>query len=231
MKKPKIIAIIGSTATGKTALAREIATKYNGELLSVDSRQVYKGMDIGTNKDPVEYGINLVNPDEHYSIGEFKPYAEGIIKEILEKGKVPILVGGTGLWVDAIIDNFSLEEGVPNGELHYEALKIGYQFDREELYTRIDARVDEMMEQGLEEEVKGLMEQYGCEISSMTGIGYRQLCQYFNGEIDREEAIRLIKRDSRHYAKRQVTWFKRDERIQWVKTKEQALKLVQSFLR
>ena len=141
---------------------------------------------------------------------------------------MPIVVGGTGLYIQALIDNFNFEG--EQGESEYDALQIAVVWPREELYEQIDSRVDKMIEKGLVEEVRGLRERYGCDIKSMTGIGYRQVCEYLDKKIDKEEMIRLIKRDTRHYAKRQMTWFKRDDRIHWVESKERARKLVLDHL-
>ncbi len=223
----KIIAIVGLTASGKSDLALQVAKKVGGELIAADSRTVYRGMDIGTAKTKDILGVDLVDPDEAFTVADFKTYAEQKIGEILDRGSIPILVGGTGLYIQAVIDNFGFDQ--TKGEAKYDALQIGIDVDREELYKRIDARVDKMIELGLVEEVRALRDKYGCDVKSMTGIGYRQVCQYLNGEIDLDEAIRLIKRDTRHYAKRQWTWFKRDDRIVWVKGVEEALKHIRTF--
>ncbi|MFH1404749.1 MAG: tRNA (adenosine(37)-N6)-dimethylallyltransferase MiaA [Patescibacteria group bacterium] len=322
--KQKIIAIVGTTAAGKTAIGVEIAKKFDGELISVDSRQVYCGMDIGTNKEDtspiVQWGIDIVDPSEDYCVADFKIYAEQKIKEIAGRGKLPILVGGTGLWLQAVIDNFDLSQAEPNpelrarleardlddlieeyeridpngaqvvdltnkrrvvralevvlstgksfvhqsgrGESKYNALQIGLKIDRDVLYERINARVDEMMQQGLLDEVCALRDKYGCtnkvgagfslrslwrslkaaatklkstntdfcNLPSMSGIGYRQLCKYLDGAIALEQAVEEIKKDTRNYAKRQITWFKRDERIRWVKGVGEAIELVNDFI-
>lgn len=309
--KQKVIAIVGPTTSGKTGLGIEIAKRWGGEVISVDSRQVYLGMDIGTAKskgtwarktflvDGVpHWGIDLVDPDESYSAADFKVYATKKINEILSRGKLPILVGGTGLWLKTVIDNLDLTStpadptlraqlesrtlsdlfheykqldpegaelidkknkrrvvralevtkltGKPwsqhqvVGEQMYDVLQIGLSVDREELNARIETRVDEMIVRGLVDEVRRLKDKYGCEVESMTGIGYRQVCTFLSGapteasaKVGRtklSEAIEEVKRDTRAYAKRQMTWFKRDERIIWVKPGESVDELVQHFL-
>ena len=228
----KIIAIVGQTASGKSRLALDLAREFDGELIAADSRTIYKGMNIGTAKSQqdeiAEWGIDLVSPDEKFNAFDFKEYAEQKIQDIINRGKLPIVVGGTGLYIQALIDNFNFEG--EQGESEYDALQIAVVWPREELYEQIDSRVDKMIEKGLVEEVRGLRERYGCDIKSMTGIGYRQVCEYLDKKIDKEEMIRLIKRDTRHYAKRQMTWFKRDDRIHWVESKERARKLVLDHL-
>ena len=301
--KHKIIAILGPTSSGKTSLGIEIAKQVDGEIISVDSRQVYRGMDIVTGKEPgewneedqslmidnvVHWGIDLVDPDEDFSVADFKLYAEQKIEEIVSRSHMPILVGGTGFWLQALIDNFDLTQtaqdaalraklegqsveelfdqykaldpegaevidaqnkrrliralevtmvtGKPfstqqsRGESKYEVLQIGIEVNRQVLFDRINRRVDKMMEQGLLEEVRVLHDRYGCEIPSMSGIGYRQFCRYLDGLQTIEESLEEMKRDSRHYAKRQVTWWKRDERIIWVRRSEETKEIIKKFL-
>lgn len=288
----KLIAILGPTASGKTGLGIEIAKKIEGEIIGVDSRQVYREMNIGTAKITSSgiphWGIDLVDPDEDYSVADFKTYAEKKIDEILKRNHVPILVGGTGLWLSALIDNFDLTQtagdpvlraqlelrplgdlfaeykrldpegsetidrenkrrvvralevckitGKPfskqqtKGEPKYDVLQIGLSVDRQELNLRIDQRVDEMIANGLVNEVRALKEKYGCEIDAMTGIGYRQICTFLEGKPSLGDAIQETKKATRQYAKRQMTWFRRDERIKWVSDLETVLEIVASFL-
>lgn len=291
--KPKIIAVVGPTASGKTSLGIEIAKLFNGEIISVDSRQVYKNMDIGTAKfiddnSIKHWGINLIDPDSDYSVSDFKQYAEEKINEIISRGKLPILVGGTGFWLQALIDNFdlasvrsddtlrkqleglSIEElfdqykkidpfgaeniaadnkrklvraievtkltGTPfsnqqtKGESKYDVLQIGLMVDRNVLYERINKRVDDMVKKGLISEVEDLKNKYGCKIESMTGIGYRQICAYLEGLSTIEESILEIKQSTRKYAKRQMTWFNRDDRIVWIDQKNKAIELIKRFI-
>ena len=234
------------------------------------------------------WGIDLVNPDEEFSVAQFKTYAENVIFGILDREHVPILAGGTGLYISAVVDNLLFSDSQPNIELRKElddltnqqleeylraedpeaadiidvhnrrrllravevikstgkkmmnrkrkgdpkfnCLMVGIDLEREELYERIDLRVDQMIAAGFVDEVRALKEEYGCEVNSMTGIGYRQICAFLDGYMKLNEAIELMKRDSRHYAKRQLTWFRRDARIKWIETPEQAQLLVSEFL-
>ncbi len=315
--KKKIIAVVGPTAAGKTSLGITIAKEIGGEVISVDSRQIYRGMDIGTGKEPgewvehdiekggsieqlygarkrlvidgvVHWGIDIVDPDQVYSASEFKDYAEQKIDEIVSRGHVPVLVGGTGFWLKAIVENLDLgsvaadeklrEElgtqgvgylfaeykrldpegaqtidrdnkrklvralevtkltGKPfselktSGEPKYNVLTLGITHERDVLAERISTRVEQMVAEGLVDEVRGLREKYGCDIESMTGIGYRQVCRFLEGEDSLEEAIEEIKKDSRRYAKRQMTWWKRDGSIQWVRDFGEAVPLIDAFL-
>ncbi len=285
MPLPKLIAILGPTASGKTELGIRIAKEISGEIISVDSRQMFRGMDIGTGKAVLDkvasgksqvatvhgiphFGIDILNPNEEFTAHQFKEFAEEKIEEILARGHVPMLVGGTGLYAQAIIDNFTFEQ--TKGEAKYDVLQIGLSVPRDELYSRIDARVHKMIDAGLVDEVRQLREKYSRQLrekysrpagsdvgdggsstektaknakphtpdprgreysNAMTGIGYRQVCEHLDGKIDLEEATRIIKRDSRHYAKRQMTWFKRDGRIKWVEDGGEAMKLAKNFLK
>ena len=306
---PKIVAIVGCTASGKTDLAIHLAKAFNGEVICVDSRTIYRGMDIGTAKPTGErvmqgtwqigdvpltvdgvphWGIDLVDPDADYSIADFKMYAEKKIAEIVKRGKLPILVGGTGLWIDVIVDNLELPEVPPDtalrealetkstedlfdqyvqldplggeqidrfnkrrliralevtlksgkpfsqmksrGPSKYDAVKIGLEVEREELRRRIDVRVDKMIAEGLVDEVRKLKEDYEGDLPAMTGIGYRQICFFLNGKANLAAAIEDIKKDTWDYAKRQMTWFRRDMRISWISSTEQAMDLARKFL-
>ena len=234
------------------------------------------------------WGIDLVNPNEPFSVAEYKSYAINKTNEILGRGKLPILVGGTGLWLKAVIDNLDLtstpsdetlraklearglgdlfhefkqldpegaqlidkqnkrrvvralevtlltgkpwSEQQTVGERMYDVLQIGLSVSREELNERIENRVDEMMARGLVDEVRRLRDQVGCEVESMTGIGYRQICAFLSGEQKLQDAIEDVKKDTRAYAKRQMTWFKRDARIVWVQPGESVDDFVKTFL-
>jgi tRNA dimethylallyltransferase len=282
-----LLVIVGPTAAGKTKIAIKLAEELNGEIISADSRQIYKGMDIGTAKPTIEeqarvrhYMLNVINPDEHFSVGEYKRRVEAVIDDIWNRKKLPIIVGGTGLYIKAVIDGLwegpqadeklrerleeeekrhgkgylygklkevdtetaertnpndlvriirALEvyhiEGKPISHFHkahafeernYNTLIIGLTMDRKRLYKKIEDRVDEMIRGGLVEEVMSLLKKgYDEHISSMTGVGYRQILGYLKGRYDLSEAVRLIKRDTKRYAKRQYTWFNKDKRIEW----------------
>ena len=288
MCKPKIIVICGPTASGKTALSIELAKKINGEIISSDSMQIYKNMDIGTAKPSKEemqgiphHLLDFVEPNQRYSVAEFKKDAETAIEEILAKGKTPIIVGGTGLYVDSLIygieyqdieldekyrqelENRVEKEGLskiyeeaqkidpqatekisPNDkkrilrvleiykatgknktEQEAESRKKGVKYDyivfainweRELLYERINKRVDIMIEQGLIEEVKQLLEKYDEFPTAMQGLGYKEVVEYLQGTTSKEEMIEKIKMETRRYAKRQITWFKKNKQTIWI---------------
>ena len=288
MDKPKVIVICGPTASGKTALSIELAKKINGEIISSDSMQIYKYMDIGTAKTTQEemqgikhYLLDFVEPSKRYSVAEFKKDAEKAIEEILQKGKTPIIVGGTGLYVDSLIYGIEyqtiefdeqyrkqLEERVEKEgleTLYNEAKKIDPQaiekislndkkrilrileiykatgknkteqeiesrkngvkydykvfainMDREKLYERINKRVDIMIENGLIEEVEKLLEKYKEFPTAMQGLGYKEVVEYLQGKVSEEEMIENIKRETRRYAKRQLTWFRKNKQTIWI---------------
>ena len=287
--KQKLIAIVGPTASGKTRLSVELAKKYDGEILSFDSMQVYKGMDIGTAKPSVEerqgivhHMFDVVDPREDFSVSRFVEQADPIVEHTLAQGKTLILVGGTGLYVDALIrgtefapcpdtglreelTRIAHEQGIeviverlrkvdpesaerihPSNrkrviralEIYlesgktmtqhdaesrakpdkYDPLWIGLDYvNREALYARIDRRVDQMMEQGLLQEVKELLSQGLPEsATALQAIGYKEILAHLRGECTLEEAKELVQRSSRRYAKRQRTWFRRNPKVNWL---------------
>lgn len=284
----RVIVIAGPTASGKTNLSIELAKRLNGEIISADSMQIYKHMDIGTAKPTVaemqgikHYLIDEVLPSEEFNVVKFKELAEKYIEEIIKKGKLPIIVGGTGLYISSLIDNINFSESECDWELReslkkeaeeygaqylhdklkqvdeeaannihpnnikrviralevyyqtekpisfhnemskvvpskYDFVLIGLTMDRQLLYERINKRVDIMLENGLVEEVKKLVNLgFADSITSMQGIGYKEILAYLSGENSLEEAVEIIKRDSRRYAKRQLTWFRRIKEIIW----------------
>ena len=290
--KPKVIVICGPTASGKTGLSIELAKKCNGEIISADSMQIYKDMNIGTAKVTQEemqgikhYMIDIVSPTERYSVAEFKVQAEKAIEEILKKGKTPIIAGGTGLYVNSLIYNIQyndikidekyrkyLEErvekeglqslyeeakkidseamksisqndkkrilrvlemynqtGKTKTELEKESRKEEVKYDykvyainweREELYKRINKRVDIMIEQGLIKEVENILKKYNKFPTAMQGLGYKEVVEYLDKKITKEEMIEKIKMETRRYAKRQITWFKKIENVKWIQGNE-----------
>lgn len=299
MKKPKIIAIVGPTASGKTSLSIKLAKKFNGEIISADSRQIYRGMDIGTAKATKKeqkavkhYLIDIKNPNQNYTVAHFKKDAMLVIKKILKNKKIPFLVGGTGLYVQAVIDNLDIPKVKPNKKLRtklekdlnkygikylfnqliqldpeaqyivdpnnprriiraleiclitgkpfskqrrkkeriFEALKIGINLPKEFLYKKIDQRVDLMIKQGLIQEVKKLIQKYGKNCQSFDAIGYREIINFLNKKISKEEAINQIKHNTKLFAKRQITWFKKDTEINWISNYNDAEKLIKDFL-
>jgi tRNA dimethylallyltransferase len=281
-----LVVIVGPTAVGKTRLALRVAGELGAEILSADSRQVYRGMDIGTDKPTAKerqrvphHLVDIVDPDEEFTLARYQDMAHAAIDDMLTRDRVPLMVGGTGLYIKAVVEGWSiprvrpnealraelyreaeveggealharlhqvdpvaaekidwrnvrrviralevyLETGRPISELQrrkpppYRVLQIGLTMERATLYQRIDQRVDRMIERGLVEEVRGLVEQgYGYELPAMSGLGYRQVGCYLRGEISLEEAIRLIKRDTRRFVRQQYNWFRLDdEGIHW----------------
>ena len=290
MKTPLLI-IAGPTATGKSASAVELALRMGGEVISADSMQVYRGMDIGSAKVTGEemrgvphHLIDCVDPDETWNVVRFKEQASLAVRDIADRGKLPIVCGGTGFYIQALlydIDFTQMEENAPlrkrlsdmaaekgpeavhallaqrdpasaaaihpgnvkrviralefieesgrsiavhNAEQRekqsaYRSVFFVLTMDRAKLYERIDRRVDIMMQQGLLEEVTRLRDMgIARDSTAMQGIGYKQIYGFLEGEYDLEEAVRLIKRDTRHFAKRQLTWFRREKEVLWVDT-------------
>lgn len=279
-KKIKVIAIVGPTASGKTAYSIELAKQINGEIISADSRYVYKGFDIGTAKPTKEeqdgiphHMIDIVEPEFEYSAGLYKQEASKLILEINSKGKIPIITGGTGLYIDILLKNYDLPQIEANrelrdslmqletetlfeklakldkdatniidsndrkkiiraieiittsgktlnetrgiGESKYEIEWLGKNFDRDTLYARIDKRVDIMVETGLIEETKALLQKHGKIPNLVNTIGYREIISYLDNNCSLEEALDLLKKNTRNYAKRQLTWFRRNQDIKW----------------
>lgn len=288
MDKHKVIVICGPTASGKTKLSIELAKKINGEIVSCDSMQIYKDMNIGTAKPTEEemqgikhYLIDCVSPQTRYSVADYKKDAIFAIKEIFSKGKVPIIVGGTGLYLESLIYNIEYneievdlkyreelekiekEEGLESlykkAELidpeaikkishndkkrifrileiykstgknktqleiesrknkpEYDYLLFGITMDREKLYERINLRVDLMIKDGLVEEVKKLCKKYKELPTALQGLGYKEVVEYLDGTISKEEMIEKIKQETRRYAKRQLTWFRKYDNLIWL---------------
>ena len=284
----KVIVICGPTASGKTSLSIELAKKINGEIISCDSMQIYKEMNIGTAKPTNEemqgikhYLIDYVSPETRYSVADYKKDAICAIKKVLQSGKVPIIVGGTGLYLESLIYGIEYNEietdleyrkylediiykegleklykkaieidkeaatkisvndkkricrileiyhatGKTKTELEIESRKngpdydyilFGITMDREKLYERINKRVDIMIEQGLIDEVKQILKIHSNFPTAMQGLGYKEVIEYLNGDVSKEEMIEKIKRETRRYEKRQITWFKKYKNLIWL---------------
>jgi tRNA dimethylallyltransferase len=284
--KQNVLVIIGPTAVGKTKLSIEMAKRYNGEIISGDSMQIYRGMDIGTAKiakeemeDIPHHLIDIKEPFESFSVAEFQELVRAKIAEIAKKGKLPIIVGGTGLYIQSVIYDYQfsdvsgdeayrlqLEERVkevgnealhqelkeidpgsaaqihPNNgrrviraleiyhltgktmqeyqsqqqpDLLYNTAIVGLTMNRDQLYERINLRVDMMMDEGLLPEVKALYQQGLRECQSIQAIGYKEIYEYLDGKVTLDEAVENLKQNSRRYAKRQLTWFRNKMKVEW----------------
>lgn len=289
MKKIRLIVVAGPTASGKTALSIDLAKALDGEIISADSMQIYKFMNIGSAKPTAEeqnavphHLIDFLAPDAEWSVADYTAKAHEVIADIVLRGKMPVMVGGTGLYINSVVNDVSFGEidtdykirseleqiaktegedklieilrefdpvsaekihknnirrviraiefyrvtGIPISKhqemtkqvvSRYEPIMFLINWDRETLYERINRRVDMMFDAGLADEVKGLMEMgYGKQNQAMQGIGYKELIDYFDGKCSLMEAVDLIKQSSRRYAKRQLTWFRRDSRIHYL---------------
>ena len=284
----KVIVVIGPTSVGKTKMGVALAKKFNGEVISGDSMQIYKQMDIGTAKVTEEekegiihHCVDILNSDETYSVHDFQQTVRKKITEITQRGHVPIIVGGTGLYVDSLIygieypniefdENYRKElerrvekEGLEKlyekakkidpqamkkisrndqkrilrvleiynatgktkteqeiesrkNEVKYDYRVFAINMDREKLYERINIRVDRMLENGLIEEVENLQKKYNHFPTAMQGLGYKEVVEYLQSQITREEMIEKIKQESRRYAKRQLTWFRKNKQTIWI---------------
>ena len=245
-KKPLIV-LTGPTAVGKTALSIQLARRIGGEIISADSMQVYRHMDIGTAKIRLEemdgvphHLIDILEPTEDFNVVRFQALARAAAEDIYSRGKIPIVAGGTGFYIQASAEAIhannvkrvirALEYYEQTGEkisAHNEAERAKtspYHFfyyvlntDRTVLYERIEKRIDEMMEEGLVEEVRQL-QAMGCRRDSvaMQGLGYKEILAYLNGEMSLETAVNILKRDTRHFAKRQLTWFRRERDVRFL---------------
>ena len=276
----RLVIVVGPTAGGKTAVAVALAKKFNGELVSADSRQVYRGMDIGTGKDTESlHGIamwmyDVVNPDEQFSVSQYQTKAQTHIEDIRKRNKLPIVVGGTGLYIQSLVESIPTGHVKPNEALrkklrHYSLEKLQMLLQKEfsgvwetlnfsdrqnphrlirkielgrsgvtaiakpsfhesdicwigltapfsSLYQRIDKRVEKRVEQGAVDEVHSLNTKgYGWELASMSALGYREWKEYFDGNATKKDVIQKWKYDEHGYARRQMTWFKRNKDIRW----------------
>lgn len=235
----KVLVIIGPTGSGKTGLAIDVAlelAKRRGilapdvaaEVISADSRAIYKGMDIGTAKPTVDemrgvphWGIDLVGPGERFTVADFKAYAEQKISEIVQRGHSPIIAGGTGLYVDALIFNYSFSEKAKNSYADREQMSdrfmvVGIDWPREQLRERLRLRAEQFFDQPIVEEYKKVAAMYDADCQAMKSNIYPIIRDMVDGKITREEAIELFVLDDWHLAKRQLTWFKRNPNIKWL---------------
>ncbi len=238
--KGPVIVIVGPTASGKTGAAIALAKKINGEIISADSRAIYKYMDIGTAKPSLEeqdgiphFGIDLVEPGERFTVADFKEYAEQKISEIRSRGHVPIVAGGTGLYVDALVFDYKFDglskddkHGTPEGNKEAQEYKdrkemskdfkvFGILWETDELRERIAKRMRGMYSPELFKETKFLVEKYGFGSQAMKSNVYQFVDKYLNGECSLDEAIEQSIYDDFHLAKKQMTWFKRNKNIVW----------------
>ena len=290
-KRSKLVVVLGPTSVGKTKLAVKLAKAFGGEIVSADSRQVYKGMDIGTGKDLKEYGpvpyhlIDVASPKTRFNLSDYQQLAYQAIEGIIKRKKVPFLVGGSGLYLQSVIDGYNLSQTPPRKYLReflnflslsqlqrfakkeklklnesdfnnkrrlirkiemaqgkktrpskkarYDCLQIGLAFPKEELAERIDRRLEHRLnKEGLVEEVKKLHSN-GVSWQRLDdfGLEYRFVAKYLQKELPYGEMVNKLKTASHQFAKRQLTWFKRDKRINWVKNEAEAKKLIEQFLR
>lgn len=284
MEKIPLIAIVGPTAVGKTALSIELAKKFNCEIISIDSVQIYKRFDIGSAKvtseemnGVVHHLIDELEPNDTCSVYDFQKLARKKIDDIHSRGKMPLLIGGTGFYMNAVLNNYeftNLEEKTydidvekakqylkenyidtynnidldnqrrvinaynyvmneqksvttnNNGDTileKYNPYLIVLNTEREVLYNRINKRVELMFEQGLEDEVKGIINDYGTELQALGAIGYKEMLPYLKGDVSKEETISAISQNSRRYAKRQLTWFRNKMNAVWYDTRSNSL--------
>ena len=242
-QKPKIAVVLGPTAAGKSDLAVQLAKKFKGEVISSDSRQIYKGMDIASNKITAKemksiphHLLDIVRPDQEFNLYDWQQTTFKTIDKIIAKGKLPIIAGGTGLYICSIIQNYDLNPKDPQiRECPYDFIVFGIDPNRERLYKKINTRVERMVDDGSIDEVKKIYKKYkDKKLPALSGIGYREIIEYLDKKISLETAIDKIKQNTRHYAKRQMTWFRRMERqgtkIHWNKKLPTASKLLKKFL-
>ncbi len=299
-KKPKVIVICGPTGSGKTSLAMSLVRHFPIEVISADSRQVYRLMNIGTAKATAEeqavvrhHMIDLIDPDQEFSVAEFVDLARPLITDIASRGKIPCVVGGTGLYIRALIGGLA---DLPNGDntlreqLHqkelsggegtlfrelqridpvaaesihpnnlvrivralevfeltgkrmselkdahqfaqknYDVIKFAYDYPRDQLFNRINARTLQMFDEGLVAEVEMLVKKYSFSLKSLQTLGYREVLRYLKNEISAEQMVSDVQKFTRHYAKRQLTWFRTEPEIIWVDSTNESGKVIQSI--
>ncbi|MFA6492728.1 MAG: tRNA (adenosine(37)-N6)-dimethylallyltransferase MiaA [Patescibacteria group bacterium] len=288
----KVIAIVGPTGSGKTVWAKKIAKKFNAKIISADSRQIYKGLDIGTGKDKSfrQDLIDIISPIQHFTVWDYQRLANDLIEQYLNMKSLPVLVGGTGLYLYAVLYGYVIPnlqeeslklreklEKLKESELYqklqeldpktaktidsknkrrliralevsilaqtpfsklqkkkkpsFETLIVGIETNREALYSKVDARIDQMIKDGLVEEVRELLKKYRPDLSTLNTIGYKEIIDYLQGRIELKEAIAKIKTNTHAYIRRQETWFGKNKDIKWVREYEEAEKLIEKFLK
>jgi tRNA dimethylallyltransferase len=296
--KPKVLFILGPTAVGKSKLALELSRKLNGEIISADSMQVYKGMDIGTakpskleQKEVPHHLIDIMSPEKPYNVSDFIEHTLKAIEDVQKRKKFPIVAGGTGMYLFALLEGFDLPEikrdaplrasleaedkqklhdrlalvdpvtakrlhvndkkrviralevyemtGKPMSALSakgkvlpFEPVLVGLTMDRERLYKKIEARVDEMLKSGLEDEVKALLKNVDPDSTSMQAIGYKEIVKFLKNEWNRAEMVKMLKQNTRNFARRQMTWFRRFKDVIWYDIERDKLNdIISSILR
>ena len=297
-KQGKIIVILGPTASGKSDLAVQIAKQVNGEIISADSRQIYKQLNIGSGKITTKemqgiahHMLDIIEPDQNYSLHDWQQAAFEIINKIIKKNKLPIIAGGTGLYISSILQNYripatdknireklhdcslpelvkqlkannpesasnidlknkihvvraleyalafkqSISTSQGTSECPYDFLVFGIDPGKEKLYKKIEQRVLNMIETGLIKEVENIFKQYSDKsLVALSGIGYKEILEYLNNNISQQDAIELIQKNTRHYSKRQMTWFRRMEKqgikIHWNIPLQKAIKQTKNFI-
>ena len=299
MPGKRLIAIVGPTASGKTTLAIKLAKKFDGEIVSADSRQIYRGMDIGTAKPTINerqavphHLIDIRDPGDDYTVADYQCDAIAAINDTIARGKVPFLVGGTGLYVRAVVENLNIPKIIANPKLRaeieneiaqngleavfkklivldpeaanvvdpknprrvvralevalttgepftaqrtkntplFDTLMLGLDSPAEALRERINRRVDDMVSNGLIDEVRMLIKKYGATAPALNAIGYREVIDHLNGALSLEDAAAVIKMNTWHYAKRQTTWFKKYQPTHWIDSEHAASMLIEHFL-
>ena len=232
--REKVLIILGATAAGKSSLGIKLAEILQTEIISADSMAVYKNFDIGTAKPSADelkkiphHLINILEPQEKFSVAEFVRRASKIITEINLRGKIPIVVGGTGLYIQALVEGYRFSDigksresfFAENKKLLYNALVVGLTMNRAELYRRIDERTKKMFDSGLVEEVQRLLATgVSTKDPAMSGIGYKEVAEYLQGKTNLEETILKVSQATRNFAKRQLTWYRRMSYIKFFLT-------------
>jgi tRNA dimethylallyltransferase len=235
---PKLIAVVGPTASGKTALGEAICLKFGGEIISADAKQQYRGMDLGTAKDTnlkvTQYLIDTKNPGEVSTVAEYQQAAYTCIDACISKGKLPVLVGGSMLYAEAVISGYTFAKSDTQQirKPHYNVLSLGIAWDREALKAHAKERLKERIDAGMVEEVEKLLANGVSEQWLLAcGLEYKALTQHIRGELSIDEAFDQIVRETNQYIKRQYTWWRHHGNVAWVNGTSEAFDLVEQFLK